>query len=79
MISGSEDFEIRAWLPLESSDSMFTLQGHDGVITSVELLEGGMLGSCSTDKSLKIWSLSKQKVMLEKKSEEEILSMAHDK
>ena len=63
LLSGSEDFEIKVWLPLESSDSIFTLQGHLGVITSLFMISENLLASASMDKKLKIWRLSEQMLL----------------
>lgn len=57
-ISSSSDHFIKIWNAADGS-CLHTLQGHQGVITSLTLLDGGRLASASMDNTVRIWDLDK--------------------
>jgi len=52
----SEDGTLRIWRPVES-ESLNSLEGHNGKVNSVVIDETGLLATASADKSVNVWNV----------------------
>ena len=57
-VSGSEDGKI-LWWDVVNKNILAETRAHDGVVLGVDTREDGLLISCGTDKTIKLWCRDK--------------------
>ena len=54
LISGASDWSLIAW-DIEKEQQIFTLEGHEECINSIDIFPDGRIITASTDQTIKIW------------------------
>ena len=54
LVSGASDWSLIVW-DLEQGTQVFTLEGHEECINSIDVFADGKLITGSTDQTVKIW------------------------
>ena len=64
--TGAVDATLRLWDPRAKAAAVGSLLGHTDVVRGIAIsADGGCLVSCSSDRSVKLWSIGQRRVQAE--------------